>query len=184
MLLRAEDFRRRARSVLPRFVFDYVDGGAEYERCLSRNERALESLNLVPGVLRDTRSVDTGVEVTVPDGAADPACDKVAEHWPKTVAQQEPTDVSTDSSTVAAWGDPPIIARCGLTSPGPTPKCIGASGVDWVYRDLTDGKAFVTYGRSPAIEVLMPKDYAPEPLALGAFAEAAKQIPQGEHRCS
>ncbi|BDZ58711.1 hypothetical protein [Barrientosiimonas endolithica] len=44
--------------------------------------------------------------------------------------------------------------------------------------------AFTTYGREPAIEVLVPKDYAPEPLVLGAFTEAAQQIPQGPRRCS
>lgn len=120
----------------------------------------------------------------MPDKASDPACAKVAKHWPKTVAQQDPRDVSEDSPAVRAWGDPPIIARCGLTSPGPTANCIGASGIDWVWRDLKDGKAFVTYGREPAIEVLVPEDHAPEPLALGAFAKAAKQIPQGEHRCT
>jgi len=63
MMLRTEDFRRQARRRLPRFVFDYVDGGAEDERCLSRNERALEALNLVPGVLCDTREVDLSIEV-------------------------------------------------------------------------------------------------------------------------
>lgn len=62
MMLRTEDFRRQARRRLPRFVFDYVDGGAEDERCLSRNERALEALNLVPGVLCDTREVDLSIE--------------------------------------------------------------------------------------------------------------------------
>lgn len=127
----------------------------------------------------------SAVDVTVPDKASDPLCDKVSQRWPDTVAQQEPQDVSVDSPAVSAWGDPAIIARCGMTSPGPTTdQCIGASGVDWVVRDLKDGKAFVTYGREPAIEVLVPSDYAPEPLALGAFADAAKQIPQGDRKCT
>lgn len=125
------------------------------------------------------------VETAKPDKASDPACARAAKKWPKTVAQGETREVSVDSPAVRAWGDPAIIARCGLTSPGPTTdQCIDASGVDWVARDLKDGKAFVTYGREPAIEVLVPKDYAPEPLVLGAFAAAAKQIPQGEHKCT
>jgi Protein of unknown function (DUF3515) len=125
------------------------------------------------------------VDATAPDNASDPLCTKASRHWPKTVAQGDPREMSVDSPAVRGWGDPPIIARCGLTSPGPTTaQCIDASGVDWVVRDLKDGKAFVTYGREPAIEVLVPEDYAPEPLVLGAFAKAAKQIPQGEHQCT
>lgn len=63
MMLSNDDFRARARNYLPRFVFDYVDGGAEDERCLQRNRSDLEMLNLVPTCLRDTSRMDCGVEV-------------------------------------------------------------------------------------------------------------------------
>lgn len=63
MLLNFADLRRRARRRLPRFVFDYVDGAAEDERCLQRNLAELERLHLWPTCLRDTARVDTGVEV-------------------------------------------------------------------------------------------------------------------------
>uniref|UniRef100_UPI000D38D027 alpha-hydroxy acid oxidase n=1 Tax=unclassified Variovorax TaxID=663243 RepID=UPI000D38D027 len=62
-LLNVEDHRRRARRLLPRLVFDYVDGGAEDERCLRRNRDALEAVPLVPECLRDTRTVDIGLEL-------------------------------------------------------------------------------------------------------------------------
>lgn len=62
-LLNVEDYRRRARQVLPRLVFDYVDGGAEDERCLRRNRDALEALPLVPECLRDTSAMDIGIEL-------------------------------------------------------------------------------------------------------------------------
>ncbi|WP_322469713.1 alpha-hydroxy acid oxidase [Hydrogenophaga sp. SNF1] len=61
--LRMDDVRERARRYLPRFVADYVDGGAEDERCLDHNARDLAALRLVPHCLRDTRAVDTSVEV-------------------------------------------------------------------------------------------------------------------------
>ncbi|HEX6018485.1 MAG TPA: alpha-hydroxy acid oxidase [Burkholderiaceae bacterium] len=63
MLLNFADVRRRARQRLPRFVFDYVDGAAEDERCLQRNLAELERLHLLPTCLRDTARVDTTVEV-------------------------------------------------------------------------------------------------------------------------
>jgi len=42
---------------------------------------------------------------------------------------------------------------------------------------------FTTYGRSPAIEILVPSTYKPEPLLLPAFDAAASAIPQGERHC-
>ncbi|MBS0449370.1 MAG: alpha-hydroxy-acid oxidizing protein [Proteobacteria bacterium] len=63
MLLRYADFRARARVRLPRFVFDYVDSGAEDESCLARNERDLADCHLLPLCLRNTTKVDTTVEV-------------------------------------------------------------------------------------------------------------------------
>lgn len=61
--INVEDYRRRARRVLPRLVFDYVDGGAEDERCLQRNRDALAALPLIPECLRDTSAMDIGIEL-------------------------------------------------------------------------------------------------------------------------
>lgn len=100
------------------------------------------------------------------------------------MADQKARKVTTKSSTVHAWGDPAIIARCGLTSPGPTTEhCVSVDGVDWVGSKLSNGVQYVTFGRSPAIEVLVPTKYNAFP-PLGAFTESVHQIPQGKHRCS
>jgi len=85
---------------------------------------------------------------------------------------------------VRAWGDPAIIARCGLAPIGPTTDpCLDVSGVDWVAHRLTNGVRFTTYGRTPAIEVLVPSAYQPEPLLLPAFGKAAASIRQGRQHC-
>ena len=49
---------------------------------------------------------------------------------------------------------------------------------------LSDGARFTTFGTDPAIEVLVPKAYAPEPLLLPAFGPAAKALPQNGRHCS
>lgn len=129
-------------------------------------------------------SCSSAVQVTPAPRADSAACRKVSRHWPRTVGNMARTGTTSDSPTVAAWGDPAVIARCGVTSPGPTTdQCITVSGVDWVQHRLSDGARFVTFGRDPAVEVLVPHDYAPEPLLLPAFAAAAKQVPQGKHHC-
>lgn len=63
MLVNVEDHRRDAKRRLPRFVFDYVDGGADDESCLRRNRSDLERACLVPTQLRDTSHIDTSTEV-------------------------------------------------------------------------------------------------------------------------
>lgn len=63
MALNIEDHRRAARRVLPRFVFEYVEGAADDEACLARNRRDLDNVILAPRVLRDTSRIDTSVEV-------------------------------------------------------------------------------------------------------------------------
>ena len=78
-----------------------------------------------------------------------------------------------------------MIATCGWPELGPTTDpCIQVDGVDWVAHQLDDGVQFRTFGRSPVIEVLVPKAYAPEPLLLPAFGAAARALPATGRHCS
>ena len=122
--------------------------------------------------------------VTAPSGGADPACSRLAARLPATVQRQGRVRTSSDSPAVAAWGDPAIIWRCGVTPLGPTTdECIDVNGVDWVRHPLADGSSFTTYGRDPAVQVLVPKAYAPEPLVLPPFSDVVSVVTQGERRC-
>ena len=51
--LSIDDLRRLARRRLPRFVFDFIDGGAEDEITLRRNRHDFERIELLPRVLVD-----------------------------------------------------------------------------------------------------------------------------------
>ena len=51
--LSIDDLRRLASSRLPRFVFDFIDGGAEDEITLRRNRQDFERIELLPRVLVD-----------------------------------------------------------------------------------------------------------------------------------
>jgi L-lactate dehydrogenase (cytochrome) len=66
-----EDFRRLAERRLPRFLFDYLDGGAYAEVTLSRNVRDLEKIALHQRILVDVSARSTaahlfGTELTLP----------------------------------------------------------------------------------------------------------------------
>ena len=55
------DWRRRAAQRLPRFLFDYIDGGASDERTLAANVQDFAALRLRQRVLVDVAQV-AGVE--------------------------------------------------------------------------------------------------------------------------
>ena len=126
----------------------------------------------------------SGVEVTVPAAATQPACSSAALLFPSTVSGLTRRDTDPSSAGVAAWGDPAVIARCGVAAPGPTDtECLEVDGVGWIPEQLSDGTRFTSFGTEPALEVLVPKAYAPEPLLLPAFVPAAKALPSNGLAC-
>ncbi len=125
------------------------------------------------------------VSVTLPPQASDPACTAAAAAWPADVSGRAVVATDPSAPAVRAWGDPAIVARCGVATPGPsTDDCLTVDDVDWVATPLSDGTRFVTYGRGPAIEVLVPKGPAPEGSLLPAFSAAARALPATGRHCS
>ncbi len=57
------DYRRLARQRLPRFLFDYIDGGANDEQTLRANREDFQPLNLRQRVLRNVDNLDTRCEL-------------------------------------------------------------------------------------------------------------------------
>ncbi|KWX09858.1 hypothetical protein TR74_07120, partial [Carbonactinospora thermoautotrophica] len=90
--------------------------------------------------------------------------------------------VTTDSPLVAAWGDPPIVLRCGVPVPAayqPTSQVVTINGVDWFPEQLTRGYVFTTVGRVANVEVSVPDAYAPEVNPLVDLAGAvADKVPK------
>ncbi|MGG5258499.1 DUF3515 family protein [Phycicoccus avicenniae] len=124
----------------------------------------------------------SAVEVSVPDGAGAAACR--AASWPGTVSGHERRDTSPADPAVAAWGDPAVVARCGVAALGPTDtECVEVDGVGWIPAPLSDGTRFTSFGTDPAVEVLVPADYDPAPLLLPAFGAVAKTLPRNGLEC-
>jgi L-lactate dehydrogenase (cytochrome) len=57
------DYRELARRRLPRFLFEYIDGGSYAEVTLRRNVADLEAIALRQRVLRDVSAIDLSVEL-------------------------------------------------------------------------------------------------------------------------
>ncbi|EYR61952.1 hypothetical protein N866_13795, partial [Actinotalea ferrariae CF5-4] len=105
------------------------------------------------------------VPVEVAPYAADPLCAEVVLALPRDLGEFPRR--STTSQATVAWGDPadPVVLRCGVEPPGPTTdRCVnaddGETSVDWISipgDETPDGAwRFTTYGRVPAVEVVVP----------------------------
>lgn len=101
--------------------------------------------------------------------AADARCASVMLSIPDTLGGLEMR--TTSSQATSAYGDePPILVRCGVEPPGPSEeRCIGietAQGAqDWLIGETDQNWVAVSFGRSPALEVTIPKIRADEAVA-------------------
>ena len=58
-----DDFRVLAKKRLPRMVYDYLDGGADDEVTLGRNQSSFSNIQLMPRALRDVSNIDLSTTV-------------------------------------------------------------------------------------------------------------------------
>lgn len=94
--------------------------------------------------------------------------------------------LDTNAQGTAAWGNPSsaIQVRCGLEMPVASDQlCTTVDGVDW----LADGSddpiyVFVSYGRDPAVEVIVDNEVVTGRTALDFISQAVKVLPQ-KHKC-
>lgn len=127
----------------------------------------------------------SAVDVRLPGAAGSAACGAAGAQWPVEVGGLATVETDPSDPAVHAWGEPAVVARCGVPALGPTTDdCVVVDGVDWVAEDLDDGTRLTTFGRDPAIEVLVPDAHGPAPLLLPAFAEAAAELPRNDLACT
>jgi len=116
--------------------------------------------------------------------ANDPACAEVTVRLPDTVADQPKRE--TNAQATGAWGDPSaVILHCGVQAPGPTTDpCYSLNGVDWIEDDsdaADDIYVFTTFGREPAVEVVInadPETGVSGTTALIDLSSAVSVLPQ------
>lgn len=99
--------------------------------------------------------------------ANDPACGVVLQLAPQELVGLERRTTTSQSSR--AWGTTdPVVLRCGVEPPGPsTEQCVRVTdttgrAVDWIAVEADDAWTFVTYGRIPAVEVVVPSAVQPD----------------------
>ncbi|MGR2751458.1 DUF3515 family protein [Agromyces arachidis] len=110
--------------------------------------------------------------------AADADCAAVVVRLPEQVAGQDARE--TDAQGTGAWGSPAsVLLRCGVEPPGPTTlRCVSVDEVDWII-DESDAPRyrFTTYGRTPAVEVVVDNDVVSGTTVIADLSPAVAAIP-------
>jgi hypothetical protein len=116
--------------------------------------------------------------------AADQAvCQRVTNALPDTVADQSRRKTQPAEALGGAWGDPAIVAQCGVPVPAGfnrTSPCQTADGVGWYvpesqFADSDSDLVISTAGYRPVVQVTIPAKYRPEGLAA-AMVELAPMV--------
>lgn len=111
--------------------------------------------------------------------ANNPLCAEVTVKLPKRVGTLE--RVFTDAQATGAWGEPSaVLLSCGVPVPPPTTMpCQTFKGVDWLI-DESDFPNYIatTYGRDPAVQVIIDGTQISGSIALEDLANAAQSLPK------
>lgn len=111
-------------------------------------------------------------------GSNDPLCAEVMVRLPSELGGLN--ERYTNAQATAAWGDPAaVLLRCGLDPVELSPlPCVSAGGIDWL---VDDSKApnyrFISFARTPAVEVIVDSNIASGITSLESIAAAISQLP-------
>jgi len=118
--------------------------------------------------------------------AADPACAAVTVRLPDEIGDGDTTFPAreTNAQATGAWGDPvAVVLHCGVPTPPPTAElpCVTTPGgvVDWLVDESRAPEfIFTSYGRTPAVTVVIDNTVISGVSVLEAIDAAVSQLPQ------
>lgn len=128
------------------------------------------------GVCALTIVTGCGAPVAVTPPSPTPTmCVDLSQELPKRVEGQDRRTTTPESAATAAWGDPPMVLRCGVPTPTAytaTASLLDVAGVSWFAEQLSAGVRFTTIGRVTNVEFTVPDAYSPEAYPLIDLAGA------------
>ena len=110
--------------------------------------------------------------------ANDPACAEVSVRYPDEIGDLKQRYTNAQATT--AYGDPAaVLVRCGLEPVfASTLPCVSAGEVDWLVDDAdAPNFRFISFGRTPAVEVIVDSESASGITALESLSQAVSKLP-------
>ncbi|PYY35320.1 DUF3515 domain-containing protein [Curtobacterium sp. MCJR17_055] len=91
---------------------------------------------------------------------------------------------NTSAQATAAWGSPSaVLYHCGVAVPTVSDlPCFSQGSVDWIRDDRGKEVVYTTFGRSPAVQVVIDTSRATGD-ALQDLGDAVSRLPEDGHRC-
>ena len=125
------------------------------------------------------------------DAGADRECSALVKALPASIDGAGRRDVEPAGSPAAAWGDPPIVLRCGVSMPKAFDEfaaCQETNGVGWfIPEEQMTGEArsitMTTIGRDVNVQVILPPEHWPPANAMVDLAPAIKKTTEETRPC-
>ena len=98
-----------------------------------------------------------------PAPGASTACTRLEGALPQRLDGRPRVRVTPTSPYTAAWGDPPVVLRCGVARPKgltATSEVIEVNGVAWFLVETRAAYVFTTVGRRAFVEARVPTSVA------------------------
>ena len=137
----------------------------------------MRKLTLIP-VLFLLSGCAATVNIEAAEDANNPACAEVSVRYPDQIGDL--AQRWTNAQATTAYGEPAaILVRCGLEPVFvSTLPCVTASSVDWLVDDSSAPNfRFISFGRTPAVEVIVDSEIASGVSALDGLAQAVSKLP-------
>lgn len=115
--------------------------------------------------------------------ANDPGCADATVRMPATISSYELRQ--TDAQGTAAWGDPTVVLLyCGVPVPEVSDlPCVEIEGIFWLREEVDAGYAFTTYGRDPAVRVVVDPDAVGPGVVLDDLSTAVSYTSETGREC-
>jgi hypothetical protein len=115
--------------------------------------------------------------------ANDPGCADATVRMPDTLGDYRLRN--TDAQSTAAWGQPTVaLLYCGVPVPQASDlPCVQIEGIFWLREEVDAGLAFTTYGRDPAVRLVIDTDALGPGIALDDIANAVSYLPTNGREC-
>lgn len=121
------------------------------------------------------------VAVPVPQ-PSESVCAESEALLPAAIRGQERRSTEPASDLTAAWGDPPVVWRCGVGEPPglqPDSSLIEINGITWFAEELSAGYRFTTLDLLADVEVTVPDAYSPEAEVIVLLTPALAPLTTG-----
>lgn len=112
-----------------------------------------------------------------------PVCESLDADLPDVVSDAVRRDVADAPPGIVAWGEPPVVLRCGVGLPPeyePDAVLTELDGVAWLPIDGAGGEFYATVDRDPIVEVAIPDAYDPAVVLSDIGPSILDRVPERE----